>query len=1200
MIFHRLTLLSSFVHRSSTFLTRSPQCQLFKLNPNRQFSLTPIRSQRGDRPPISTKNAPKRPKVKLTFSDLRRLFNLAQHEKGRIGCAIALLLLSSGVTMSVPYFLGKIIDMLQTYKHDELRQRLKQMTFVLVGIFAVGALANFGRVYLILTTSQRIIKRIREQLFNGILRKEMAFFDKQKTGELVNRLSSDTEVMSNAVTQNISDGLRALTQSIAGVGLMFYISPQLALVGLTTVPPLAVGAILFGRYIKRLSSKVQDTLAQATSVAEERFSNIRTVKAFSKEEQEIKLYNQRIGDVLQLKYKESLAYGLFFGMTGLSGNLIVLSVFYFGGISMSEESLTIGDLSSFLLYAFWVGVSISGIFSFHLELMKGVGASQAVWSILNENYNEKIALSGQKQRTIHGDPLTSALMLRDITFDSISFRYPTRQDALVLDNLTLRVPGGKVLAICGSSGSGKSTLAQLLLRFYEPQSGQITIGNIPINDMPLQWLRTNIGTVPQEPVLFSSSIYDNISYGYPSEIENAQEIVLKAKVIEAANTANASGFIEQLPEKYDTKVGERGTMLSGGQKQRVALGRAILRDPSILVLDEATSALDTQSEYLVQEALEKIMVNRTVIIIAHRLSTIIKADQIAVLDKGRIGEQGTYAQLMNIENGIFRKLVATQTMVDFGGDKQTIEGSLNTIHSRLKCYTNDQITILDDIISIIESYYKTEKHTHERMHGSLQKSLEHTQSLSYLGTSIIGSSWTTALKELAEHYAQREASYPVLRQVILENLKIIKNGKVDEHNKVLLYDEEIIKEMADIERRTMKARRAYDEAFERLRQYLNPVKEKESSIKRLQSKISPKNELERLETAVVDTRNMYILYVSQMNYALKFYIEQFIVDLDKLLVCDLFPQIEKTLEDLVYSEYKRLRDTLQRAIHQAVEDGDEQKRRLLPKTFQNYNLVLPTDQSDQINTDEKHLSQLASTYASATNDVRDADQQIQLALDNSVLNAPLNKDSRMDSSKIKLKRMEMRKSMASFILDTLEKLVPNIKTLQTPTRSSSKLINGLKPFISSSKSESSSPSIINSIVDTTTTSISLSEFQTSQANASTTSMFPCQAVVLYDFDGANEGEISVRKDDKIFIESKPEYEGWLVAKGRDGYGLVPETYVQLLTSMATPIDQGSIKNHGNMTDNSLEKKKKQLNNSNSIPSTPGAVDDEADYFSDDE
>lgn len=274
MAFYRLTLLSSLLHRSSPkfLLLRSP----INLAPKRPLSLTSIRYRRGDRPPILNNSTEKRPKVKLTLGDLRRLFRLAEHDKGRIAGAIVLLLLSSSVTMSVPFFLGKIIDMLQTYKQDELRQRLKQMTFVLVGIFGLGAIANFGRVYLILTTSQRIIKRVREQLFQAVLRKEMAFFDKQKTGALVNRLSSDTEVMSNAVTQNISDGLRALTQSIAGVGLMLYISPQLALVGLTTVPPLAVGAILFGRYIKKLSTKVQDALAKATDVAEERFSHIRT------------------------------------------------------------------------------------------------------------------------------------------------------------------------------------------------------------------------------------------------------------------------------------------------------------------------------------------------------------------------------------------------------------------------------------------------------------------------------------------------------------------------------------------------------------------------------------------------------------------------------------------------------------------------------------------------------------------------------------------------------------------------------------------------------------------------------------------------------------------------------------------------------------------------------------------------------------
>ncbi|CAF0758879.1 unnamed protein product [Rotaria sordida] len=530
---------------------------------------------------------------------------------------------------------------------------------------------------------------------------------------------------------------------------------------------------------------------------------------------------------------------------------------------------------------------------------------------------------------------------------------------------------------------------------------------------------------------------------------------------------------------------------------------------------------------------------------------------------------------------------------EIGGDKQTVEGSLNATHNRLKCYINDQITILDDMMSTIESFYKTEKHTHERMQSSLQKSLEHAQSMSYLGSSVIGSTWTTAIKELLEHYSQREASYPVLKQVTLENLKKLKNEKIDEHNKILLYDEEIIKEMVDIERRTIKTKRAYDDVCERLRQHLNLAKEKESGIKRLQHKILPKNELDKLETSVVDTRNMYILHVQQMNYALKFYIEQFIVDLDKLLVCDLFPQIEQILDDLVYSEYKRLRETLQRAIHAAVEDGDEQKRRLLPKTFQNYPLILLTHQSDQINIEDKHQGQLTSCYTSAVNDLRDADQQIQLALESSVLSAQQNKDSRMDTSKIRLKRMEMRKSVASFIIDTLETLVPNIKTIPTSNRTTSKIIGGLRPFISGSKTE-------NPVVDNTI-STSPNENDTSPTNIVLTPTFPCQAIVLYDFEGANEDEMSVRKDDKIFIESKPEYEGWLIAKGRDRSGLVPEAYVQLISSTVVPLDQGSTKTitMGTIIDKSLQKKKTSTNNTNTISSSPSKVDDDAEYFSDD-
>ncbi|CAF4244796.1 unnamed protein product [Rotaria magnacalcarata] len=390
--------------------------------------------------------------------------------------------------------------------------------------------------------------------------------------------------------------------------------------------------------------------------------------------------------------------------------------------------------------------------------------------------------------------------------------------------------------------------------------------------------------------------------------------------------------------------------------------------------------------------------------------------------------------------------------------------------------------------------------------------------------------------------------------------------------------------MVDIERRTIKSKRTYDDACERLRQHINSAKEKESSIKRIKEKMLPKNELERLENAVIDTRNMYVLHVQQMNYALKFYIEQFIIDLDKLLVCDIFPQIEQVLEDLVYIEYKRLRDTFQRAIHTAVQDGDEQKRRLLPKTFQNYPLLLVANQSDQIITEEKHHGQLLSCYQSATNDLRDVDQQIQLALESSLLNAQQNKDSRIDAAKIKLKRMEMRKTMISFIIDSLETLVPDIKTMSASARTAgSKLIGSLKPFISSSKTENTANNIVNPIVDANVSTTSI-ENEPSSRNQVPSHMYPCQAVVLYDFEGTNDDEMSVRKDEKIFIESKPEYEGWLVAKGRERSGLVPEAYVQMVSPMGVPLDQKSIK---------------AVPGSKKNTSSSSVANDDAEYFSDD-
>lgn len=357
-------------------------------------------------------------------------------------------------------------------------------------------------------------------------------------------------------------------------------------------------------------------------------SNIRTVRAFAQEEKETALYTKSINKVMDMKFKEAIAYGTFYGTTGFSGNFIILSVFYFGGGSISENLITIGDLSAFLIYSAWVGISIGGLSSFYSELMRGIGASTRIWEIIDRE--PKIKIIPESERN-----MSTEILNGDIHFNNISFAYPTRKEQNILSNLDLTIPGGKILAVVGPSGSGKSTLASLLLRFYDPNSGSVSIGNHNINDMPQTWLRNNIGSVPQEPVLFSMSIKDNIAYGCPNP-----DSITNEQIYAAASEANAFSFIDKFPEKFDTIIGERGVNISGGQKQRIAIARAILRNPQILLLDEATSALDASSEYLVQEALEKIMKNRTVVIIAHRLSTIKNADLIAVLDKGRVTELG--------------------------------------------------------------------------------------------------------------------------------------------------------------------------------------------------------------------------------------------------------------------------------------------------------------------------------------------------------------------------------------------------------------------------------------------------------------------------------------------------------------------------------------------------------------------------------
>ncbi|XP_036684667.1 ATP-binding cassette sub-family B member 10, mitochondrial [Balaenoptera musculus] len=582
-------------------------------------------------------------------SEAQKLLRLAQPERRRLAAAVGFLTVSSVITMSAPFFLGKIIDVIYTNPSADYSSSLTSLCLALGGVFLCGAAANTVRVYLMQTSGQRIVNRLRASLFSSVLRQEVAFFDKTRTGELINRLSSDAALLGRSVTENLSDGLRAGAQASIGVAMMFFVSPNLATFVLSVVPPISILAVLYGRYLRKLTKVTQDSLAQATQLAEERIGNIRTVRAFGKEMTEIEKYTSKVDHVMQLARKEAFARAGFFGATGLSGNLIVLSVLYKGGLLMGSAHMTVGELSSFLMYAFWVGLSIGGLSSFYSELMKGLGAGGRLWELLEREpelpFNEGAILN---EKSFQGA----------LEFKNVHFAYPARPEVPIFQDFSLSIPAGSITALVGPSGSGKSTVISLLLRLYDPSAGTISLDGRDIRQLNPVWLRSKIGTVSQEPILFSCSIAENIAYGAddPSSVTAEQ-------VEKVAGVANAAAFIRHFPQGFNTVVGEKGVLLSGGQKQRIAIARALLKNPRILLLDEATSALDAENEYLVQQALDRLMEGRTVFIIAHRLSTIKNANMVAVLDQGKITECGKHKELLSKPDGIYRKLMNKQSFI---------------------------------------------------------------------------------------------------------------------------------------------------------------------------------------------------------------------------------------------------------------------------------------------------------------------------------------------------------------------------------------------------------------------------------------------------------------------------------------------------------------------------------------------------------
>ncbi|HLU66334.1 MAG TPA: ABC transporter transmembrane domain-containing protein [Kofleriaceae bacterium] len=576
---------------------------------------------------------------------VRRLLRLARPEAGLLAAGLLFLFIGSAATLLYPQGVRVVIDAAlgtpPPWAAGADRARLLEwVAIAMAAIAAVSAIAMGLRYYLFVLAGERVIARLRVDLYRAITAQEIGFFDRERTGDLMSRLSSDTATLQGSVSANISYGLRNTIQLVGGVALLIYTSPRLALLILAIVPPIAVGAVVYGRRIRRLSRKVQDALAQGQSVAEESIAGIRTVRSFAAEEAEAIRYGGAITRALGLARRRIRASALFMSATSFAGYAAAALVFWYGGRLVQAGELSAGDLTSFLVYTLLVGFSLGALADLWADFLRSLGAAERVFELLDRT-PELPRTGGRSLDHLEGS----------LEIDRVEFRYPTRPDVPVLGGLSLRVAPGEVVALVGPSGAGKSTIAALLLRLYDPDAGVIRLDGVPLPELDPEWLRRRIGLVAQEPILFSTSVAENIRYGRPDASRDEIEA--------AARAANADDFIRRFPDGYDTLVGERGVQLSGGQKQRVAIARAVLVDPRILVLDEATSALDAESEHLVKEALDRLMQGRTTLIIAHRLSTVRDADRVLVVDGGRIIESGRHEDLV-ARDGLYRRLVERQ------------------------------------------------------------------------------------------------------------------------------------------------------------------------------------------------------------------------------------------------------------------------------------------------------------------------------------------------------------------------------------------------------------------------------------------------------------------------------------------------------------------------------------------------------------
>lgn len=598
-----------------------------------------------------------------------RLLRLARPEYGNLTGALLCLIGTSTVTMSLPFFIGKIIDTTREEEEEEESKKKDPNEHLIMGLpaaqfyggltlmFVLGSSANFGRIYLLRTVGEKLVARLRSRLFAKILSQDSYFFDVgptrngMKTGDLISRLSSDTQIISKSLSGNISDGARALISGCVGLLMMCWVSWKLTLCMSLIFPPLILMSTVYGRRIKKLSRTIQDSLGAMTKVLEEKFNGLKTIQSFAQQRAVVHEYNYEVKDIFSKSMLEGKLSGVYYSINGFLGNMTLIGLLIVGSRLINAGEITIGDLSSFMMYAVYTGSSVFGLGNFYTELMKGIGAAERIFELID--LKPKITTSlGKKVDNLNGD----------IVFQNVNFAYPSRPDTPVFQNLNLTIKKAEHVCLVGPSGSGKSTVSQLLLRFYDPNSGDVTVNSHNIKDLNLNFYRSEIGYVQQEPLLFSGTIRDNIVFGKPNSTPEDIEYALRI--------SNSYNFISAFPNQLDTVIGPTSSgsaQLSGGQRQRISLARTLIKRPQLLILDEATSALDSRLEETVTRNLTELsrVSQITIISIAHRLSTIKNSERIIVFDsKGHIVEDGNFTTLYSDPGSKLNKLLKSEEFAD--------------------------------------------------------------------------------------------------------------------------------------------------------------------------------------------------------------------------------------------------------------------------------------------------------------------------------------------------------------------------------------------------------------------------------------------------------------------------------------------------------------------------------------------------------